>query len=228
MFTKFANPRNIASLFLLLAGASLIAGCSQQLASIEDSYVPYSELENYPIKVVEKPVRLTVEASAQGVRQADIQTVHGFARAAAAQRGQTPVVIGYAKDSKGAQKAANQIAGIMVANGIARPSVVVTPQDGKGSEVVMSFAVKAAETKPCGNWDRNMRADNSNDVGPNFGCAYQQNIAAMVSNPSDFEHARNMPPTESWSQSWTFTGYANGTWTTPVQDSGIQASATSN
>jgi pilus assembly protein CpaD len=52
--------------------------------------------------------------------------------------------------------------------------------------VEISYIRYAAETPACGDWSKNSANTASNLSPPNFGCATQHNIAAMVADPRDF------------------------------------------
>ena len=202
----------------LLAAATLLAGCSSELASFDDTYVPASVEENFPITVVERPVKLTVKATAGGIPSGQVNEVIRFGKTAAA-TASTPVTVGYPSRSKSARQAANQAAGLLVQQGVARQSIIISPVAGSGHAVTLAFAAKVAETKPCGDWSENLRANQFNESGTAFGCAVQQNFAAMVTNPEDFETPRSQTPAQSAAQNPALQRYNNGTWTTPTSDS---------
>ena len=52
----------LISLLLLLAHIPLLAGCSQDFASVDDVYVPAMVEDRFPIEVAERPVKLNVSA----------------------------------------------------------------------------------------------------------------------------------------------------------------------
>ncbi len=54
------------------------------------------------------------------------------------------------------------------------------------SAVEISYIRYTAEAAPCGDWSVNLGNTASNLSPPNFGCATQHNIAAMVADPRDF------------------------------------------
>ena len=202
---------------LLTVTAVLCAGCSQELASFDDNYVPQSIDENFPIKVVERPVRLSLEATPGGLRTKDANLVIDFARKAAT-AASTPVTVAYPAGSKLARQSANQAAGILVRQGVSRQAVIVTPKDGGTNEITLAFATKVAVTKPCGDWSQNMRGNQFTESGPNFGCAFQQNFAAMVANPEDLNRPQPSSPATSASQATAIDTYNAGKWTTPTTD----------
>ena len=215
--------KGMATGLLLIATATLCFGCTQELASFDDTYVPQSVEDNYPIKVVERPVRLAVYATPSGLRPADVNEVIDFAHKAATGAA-TPVTVAYPAGSKMARQSAGQAAGILVRQGVARQSIVVTPRNGSSNEVTLAFATKAVETKPCGDWSQNMRGNQFNESGPNFGCAYQQNFAAMIANPEDLVRPQPATPAQSASQVPALQNYYGGKWTTPTTDTTLGGS----
>lgn len=200
-----------------LAMALLLAGCSTELASFDDTYVPATAQEIFPIKVVERPVRLTVQTGPGGLLPGEVSAVTRFGKDAAA-RASTPISLHYSPASKTGRQAASQTAAILEKQGLPRNAIIAAP-DGKGHALTLTFSAKVAETKPCGSWTENLRPNQFNEPGTAFGCAVQQNVAAMVANPGDFEEARPMPTSESAPQMPALKHYGDGTWTTPSADS---------
>ena len=192
---RIVTFRRLAAAALLAAAAATAAGCSNDLASFEDTYVPQTPEERYPIRVVDQPTTLTVDVAYGGLQSGAVESVTRFARGADVSA-RTPVSITFPVASKPARRAADQAAGILAHNGIPRSSIRIASYDGASNVITLSYSTRKAMTKPCGDWSENMRASYTNDdVGTNFGCAYQSNIAAMASNPEDFVQSRKMP---SW------------------------------
>ena len=215
------HGKRAATAILLAITATLTFGCSPELASFDDTYVPVKVGENYPIKVVEHPVKLTLDVGPQGLHAAEARELAGFARQAA-KSASTPVVVSYASGSKFARGAASQAAEILMQQGVKRQAILVTPRDGTANKVTLAFATKVTETKPCGDWSENIRSTQFNDTIPNFGCAYQQNFAAMIANPNDLQQARPADPVMSAAQSVGIDSYYSGDWTQPVNDTSMQ------
>lgn len=195
--------------------AMSLTGCSSELASFDDTYVPASVEENFPITIVERPVRLTLDATPAGLAPRDASQVVQMANQLGS-GGSTPVMVSYAAGSKFSRQAADQAAAILAHNGLPRYAIVVSPHDGRENRIVLAYSTKVAETKPCGDWSQNMRANQFNDNGPNFGCSVQQNMAAIIANPEDLERAQTLPPPLSAPQSAGLDAYYGGQWTQPV------------
>lgn len=216
MRNNFLSPMQLAAVSGLMVVAALLAGCSTELASFDDTYVPASVEENFPIKVVERPRSMTAKATANGVRPDDVPEIARFGREAAATAA-NPIAVHYASGKAG-QQSARQAAAILAQQGVPRHSIRLTP-GGNGNVLTLSYSARMAETKPCGAWPENLRANQFNESGTAFGCAIQQNIAAMVANPNDFDQARQMPPSLSAPQTPALNRHVDGTWTTPTADS---------
>ncbi|MEQ8736971.1 MAG: CpaD family pilus assembly lipoprotein, partial [Hoeflea sp.] len=56
----------------------------------------------------------------------------------------------------------------------------------------------SASTGQCGRWPDDLAADTSeNKHWANFGCAYQNNLAAQIANPGDLIAPRGMSPIDA-------------------------------
>lgn len=68
----------------------------------------------------------------------------------------------------------------------------------------ISYASYVAEGPQCGNWSSNVARSSDNLAYPNFGCAQQRNLAAMISNPADLLGPRTLDgrPAERRDAQW--------------------------
>ena len=71
--------------------------------------------------------------------------------------------------------------------GISRDKILVTTREAGNSDmrVDVSYIAYTAHTKACGDWSEDESFTMENHTPANFGCAVQQNIAAMVADPRD-------------------------------------------
>ena len=60
--------------------------------------------------------------------------------------------------------------------------------------VQLTYIRSVAVTKECGDWSTDLATTSNNEVHQNYGCAVQNNIAAMVVNPDDFVAPRPTTP----------------------------------
>ncbi|HEX5279229.1 MAG TPA: CpaD family pilus assembly protein [Micropepsaceae bacterium] len=87
----------------------------------------------------------------------------------------------------GNMAAAEQIAGELSALGVPRTRITVVPPGlaDVPHTVAIGFVRYRAVSPPCGNWSENLGITYDNRASPNFGCATQHNIAAMIADPRD-------------------------------------------
>lgn len=73
--------------------------------------------------------------------------------------------------------------------------------------IVTKSGAHAAE---CGNFPKDLGRTSQNDQYENFGCAQQNNIAAMVANPNDLIRPRPQTPSDPMRRSKVFDQYRDG------------------
>jgi pilus assembly protein CpaD len=85
------------------------------------------------------------------------------------------------------------------ATGISRDKILVSTHDGANGDmrVDVSYIAYTARTDTCGDWSENEAFTLDNRTPKNFGCAVQQNIAAMVADPRDLLGPGAMGPVDS-------------------------------
>ncbi|MGQ0741216.1 MAG: CpaD family pilus assembly protein [Alphaproteobacteria bacterium] len=92
---------------------------------------------------------------------------------------------------------------------------------GADREIELSYIRYAANATPCGDWSKNYGDTSQNLPGPNFGCATQHNIAAMVSDPRDLVAPRREDPADAARRVTVFDKYRKGE-PTPAQKTSDQ------
>ena len=212
--TSLENSRSSfrpSAVLLLCMVALPIAGCSPDVGSADDVFVPYAPEQRFPIAVVDRPVKMTVPAGTGRLAPEEVNRLVRFAREADA-GASSPIQIAYPKGSAKARKVAGQSAQLLAAQGIARGMIQTTNHAGSNDVVSLSFTRKAAVTKECGDWSRDMANDPKNMPPADFGCSMQNNVAAMVANPQDIQQPRNMSPAHATSRMPGMNTYQSGEW----------------
>jgi len=211
---KTPMPHNRLASLLLVLPLMLLGGCSQDFESVDDVYVPQMPEARFPIAVQDMPVKMTVPAKPGRLPPGEVSRLAGFA-AVARQRTASPVTVSYPSGSAHARGVSQQAVKILLSNGVPRSRIHTASYSGKSDIVSLSFTHRVASTKPCGDWSANLANNPLNEPYPDFGCSVQQNIAAMVKNPDDFERARTMGPTYSKPLIPGVDNYQSGAWTDP-------------
>lgn len=98
----------------------------------------------------------------------------------------------------------------------------VSAADGR---VELGYIGYQASTTSCGDWSADLSFTADNQVSPNFGCAVQNNIASMVSDPRDLVAPRTMGSGDAARRAVVYDNYKNGkptgATTTPDQSGAV-------
>lgn len=177
---------------MALCAGLVLAACQGGDAVTEDYYVPTAHYERYPIKVVKKPVKLTL-ASKASLQPAQINAVAALARQARA-NGSPRIAIRRPSGGGNGAALSRDIAAVLVQQGIPAGSIVQATYPGSSKDPVqVGYLRSVAITKECGDWSDNLSTNFLNRAAPNHGCAVTSNIAAMAVNPDNFVVPEAMP-----------------------------------
>jgi pilus assembly protein CpaD len=209
LMKKTSIAARVSAKGLVLMSGLMLAGCTMDGAELEDNYVADSVSERYPITVAEAPVKMNVNARSGTLRADQLNSVIGFAQDAR-NNATSRITVRYASRSSAARAVAQQTVQVLADQGVPRSMIATGSYSGSSSMVTLSFHRKVAVTKECGDWSQNLGTSMTNETYPNQGCAIQQNIAAMVANPEDFETPRAMSSATGVSRSVALKKYNTG------------------
>lgn len=175
-----------------VAAAMLLAGCANR-DSIKVGSIPDDYRTNHPIVISEqeKTVDIPVGMSDRGMSRVQKTAVDGFI--AGYDRRAAPTVGIMVPHGSGNQAAASIVAADIVkrlrAAGVPEGAILHQPYDaaryGDAAPIRLSHAEMRASTGPCGRWPADMLENTENKHWANFGCSYQNNLAAQIANPAD-------------------------------------------
>lgn len=177
---------------LALTAAALLVGCAKR-DSITVGAIPDDYRTNHPIVIAEKEetLDLAVGATDRGATKDQRATLEGFLSgydrsAAPTLRILTPA--GAANDVAAAN-AAHDFARIARKAGVPQNRIVVSQYQAGAADVSapvrISFTAVRAQTNKCGRWPDDIAVNPENKHYANFGCSYQNNVAAQIANPND-------------------------------------------
>ena len=190
-------PRPAASkmsAILFIAMSTTLAACSQGELALDDTYVPAAHYERFPIEVTSGPVRMEISSRHGTLQSSQINAISGFSRSAN-NSGSSRITVLRPSAGGASGKVARQVYQVLVQSGIS-PGMIVQktyPGSSKGS-VQLSYIRSVAVTKECGDWSSDMADTSRNEPYSHYGCALQNNIAAMAANPNDFVVPRTTTP----------------------------------
>lgn len=183
-------------LFRILAvGSVLMAGsCS---AVNDGSTISEDGARNHPIAVEPSYRDLKVQyAGANGMSADDAAKFDAFV---ADYRAHGNGSLGISVPSGAGSRATITFFGERAAlSGISRDKILVTTREAGNSDtrIDVSYIAYTAHTKACGDWSEDESFTIENHTSSNFGCAVQQNIAAMVADPRDLLGPGAMGPVD--------------------------------
>lgn len=183
-----AARRSVASAFGLAVAAVLLAGC-QSAQTVSEGRPTDGYRTRYPIVLAEgqETLDIPVGFGTAGLSQSARENVRTFA-ADAADRGTSALVILTPAGSGNTQAAAliAREARAEALRGGLSPKLVdmrryPVADPAAAAPVRLAYSRIKAVSPPCGEWTGDLLDDDS----PEFGCATQANLAAMVANPED-------------------------------------------
>jgi len=186
--------------------------------------------DRFPIEVAKGPVKFDVPTDKGALNAQQKDTIVRFAQQAKSNYASTIHVRRPSEGGRGSV-VAGAIKRILLKQGVPDSMIVQsTYQASADSPVVVSYIRTWAVTQECGNWDEDLAVTFSNSGYANFGCAVQNNVAAMVANPNDFVMPRTETPSDPMRRSTVMNKYREGvpTNTQPPQQQQISIATVGN
>src|SRR5579859_450102 len=173
-------------LFRVLAVGSVLVAGSCSMANDGNS-ISEDGARNHPIAVEPsyRDLKVQYAGGADGMSAADAAKFDAFV---ADYRVHGNGSLGISVPSGAGSRAAIGFFGERAAlSGISRDKILVTTREAGNSDprVDVSYIAYTAHTQACGDWSDDESFTLENHTSKNFGCAVQQNIAAMVADPRD-------------------------------------------
>lgn len=181
-----------ATAVLLLVAAGLLAGCVKRDSVIVGA-LPDDYRTRHPIVLAEKEKTLDIPVPILSYRMTPQQSVaiDGFMDDYG-DSGPTVVTILVPHGSANgpaASRVADDIAAFLRRGYVPEGYLQVLPYQASAGEVRpvrLTYGRLEATVAPCGRWPEDLLDTYENRNYENFGCSYQNNLAAQVANPMDF------------------------------------------
>ena len=204
------------ALVLAPAMALLASGCANR-HSITVGAIPDDYRTNHPIMISENEsvLDLPVGRSDRGATKEQIATLEGFL--SSYDRSAAPVVTilkpSGSVNEYAASNVASQLARVAYKNGVPKGRVIISAYQASSSEVAapvrISYVGIKAHTDKCGRWPDDLNNTEQNKHYANFGCAYQNNLAAQIANPTDLLGPRKQTPIDAERRAIVIEDYRN-------------------
>jgi len=179
---------------LAIALAASLTGCAKfGRDSVTVGSIPDDYRTNHPIVIAEKnqKIDLPVGAGDRGMTGAQRDVLLGFLDGYDKSAAPTLTIaapVGSA-NQVAAQAASRDFARLAMAAGVKRNSIVMTSYQSAVPEasapVRVAYVAVRAQTDKCGRWPDDLTQTSENKHYADFGCSYQNNLAAQMANPND-------------------------------------------
>jgi pilus assembly protein CpaD len=186
------DARRPAAILLGALTAALLVGCANR-DSITVGSVPDDYRTNHPIMIAEKEevIDLPVASGDRGMTHTQKVALDGFFDSY--DRSAMPLVtisvpIGSGNEVAAAD-AASDFRRFIHSRGVPKGRIMMSsytaPAVDVSAPVRVQYTAMRAQTNKCGRWPDDLTNDTDNKHYANFGCSYQNNLAAQVANPAD-------------------------------------------
>ncbi|MFU0506850.1 CpaD family pilus assembly protein [Pseudaminobacter sp. NGMCC 1.201702] len=191
--TRAAAATRRAMPIAAILAIALLSGCAARTDSVTVGAIPDDYRTNHPIVIAEKEqvLDLPVAASERGMTRVQKVALQGFL--ADYDRSAAPVVTilvpSGTPNAVAASEAGRDFARFARARGVPDGRVIVSSYQPVSPDVSapirVAYAAMKAQTGPCGRWPADVLDTSENKHYANFGCSYQNNLAAQIANPAD-------------------------------------------
>ncbi|MER8534303.1 CpaD family pilus assembly protein [Mesorhizobium sp. M1005] len=193
---------------MAIAVAALLAGCANR-DSVTVGAIPDDYRTTHPIVIAEKiqKIDLPVGAGDRGMTRSQRDTLLGFLDGY--DRSAAPVLTieipsGSANEIAAAA-AGRDFARLAMASGISRKRIAMRSYQSVSVEasapVRVAYVSVKAQTDKCGRWPEDLLETSENKHYADFGCSYQNNLAAQMANPVDLIGPRKQTPIDAANRS---------------------------
>jgi pilus assembly protein CpaD len=217
---KYSNK--CFSALIKATGCAVIAitasGCESLNGEVDDVYQPPMHYQRYPIEVAQGKVQMKVPARSSRLSAAHEDAVARFAQEAVDHQDGGINIARPAGQTSG-DVIAGRVTQLLNTHGVSSGNIRHSTYKGRGP-VIMSYKRHMARTAECGDWSEDLNTHTHNLPYPNFGCAQQHNLAAIVANPKDFVQPRTATSASSARRSTVLGKYADGEPTAASTESG--------
>jgi pilus assembly protein CpaD len=222
---------NILSSALLLSSA-VLAGCQTHYANVaqyDPKVLNYDERHPILLAEEEDALELYIGSGAVELTKGDRSALANYVRRylAAGDSGMTVLVPAGAANESAARRILPDIRHVVRQEGVDIRTVAVTSypvaNPHANAPVRIVYNRVAAVTNPCGHWPDDIGGNFVDAIENkdfwNFGCASQQNLAAMLDDPRDIVRTRGMGKADASRRMQVLSQYREGSTTGAEQQS---------
>lgn len=190
----------------VLCFALALSGCANRIQHIEVGAIPDDYRTRHPIVIAEQDQTLDLPVGKYSTRLTTSvgDNIKGFAQDYLSSSANYITIMrpSGSGNADAATSYARKVLKKLVSDGIPKDQITIAPYDaqtyGDAAPIRLVYNAISASTGPCGKWEEDMFANNTENKNySNFGCATQQNIAAQIANPLDLVRPRGLQPVDA-------------------------------
>jgi pilus assembly protein CpaD len=188
------SSTGIVSLAILASTMLFLPGCAyfKDRNHVVVGAVPDDYRTKHPISISEQEQHLDVPVgtSDKNLSLAQRSVIQGFI-AQYSSNGSGPIQIALpagSSNSAAAVRVRSDVVSAIRKAGVTESQVVTVSYTGApetGNPIRISYRAITASTDQCGKWPEDISDDGENKNYHDFGCSYQNNLAAQIANPAD-------------------------------------------
>ena len=212
--TNFLKGAVVATLpILLLAGCASHSKRDFTVGSVQHTYKT-----KHPIVIDEgeKTLDIPVASQSSGLPRAVASSIEGYGGEflQAANGTITIMVPSGSSNESGARAILPSVTNALTVSGVPAHRMNVTSyyaaEHGATAPIRLSYIAVTAKVEQCGKWPEDLAAQNNNNQNyHNFGCASQNNLAAIIANPADLLAPRGTTPIDAARRNQVIESYRN-------------------
>ncbi len=224
---RVMGPTTLA-LATLLPLATLAGCASYSKDNFTVGSVHHTYKTRHPIIIEEREQTLDVPigSGAHDLSKAALGAIEGFAyRFRKSASGVITIMLPSGSPNEGSAKSARpKVIQAVIISGVPREKIRMTSyyaaEHGSSAPIRLSYIGVKANVEACGKWPDDLAgANGQNHNYQNFGCASQNNMAAMIANPADLLGPRGMSPINAARRIEGLKDYSKGDITLPSSSS---------
>ncbi len=206
---------NAMKTLLLATTAILAASCAPHFNGPDQAL---TIAEEHPISVDAQTVTMTLDGAPGGLSSLDKARIRAFADSYMRNgHGSLSITTPSGGDGASVRAALDDV-------GVPQSSIAEAAYrvgEGSARDVILSYSHYVATPSACGIWDGERERIYRNMRTPNFGCATQNNLAAMIGDPHDLVEPAAMTAPDSQTRIRGVTKYRKGEDTSSKANSGL-------
>ncbi len=209
---------NVLKKLLLTTMAVSTVGCAAGFNGQEQAL---TVAEEHPISVDSQTVTMTMAETSGELSSLDQARLRAFADSYM-RNGHGALTVTAPSGAEGAASVRKALDGFGV------PSSSIAAADYRGGEgstrdIILSYTHYVATPSACGVWEGMRERDYRNVRTPNFGCATQNNLAAMIGDPHDLIEPAAMTDPDSTTRILGVTKFRKGETTSSKTDAEVNS-----